>query len=176
MATDLQFIKSVTADNVTNIDIPDCFSDKYDVYKIFLTKTDLGTGFTNAWANMRVLKASDGTSDTTANYDSAGQMQYAYTSFGENRYTNSTQIVNTFSYSDTGSYNNGGEVTVYNPFDSGSYTFFTGQGANNIWTGSISSLVGNKSIAVHKVAQSNSGLQILIPDITTMVIKVYGVK
>jgi len=35
-------------------------------------------------------------------------------------------------------------------------------------------VVGTKSIGTHKVAQSNSGLQILISDITTMDISVFG--
>ena len=101
----------------------------------------------------------------------------AHTTFGENKYTNLTAITNAFAYMNTGAGNNGGEITVYNPFDSGSYTFFAGQGSSMFYQlGSGSYVTPTKSIAVHKVAQSNSGLQILISDITTMDISVYGVK
>jgi len=134
-------------------------------------------GFVNAWANLRVINATTGTPDATSNYDSAGQMLYAHSTSGDNRYTNLTAITNAFAYMNTGPGNNGGEITVYSPFDSGSYTFFGGQGSSAFYQiGSGSYNVASKSIGVHKVEQSNSGLQILISDITTMDIAVYGVK
>jgi hypothetical protein len=177
MATNLEFIKKVEVTNGANPEITDIFSDKYDVYKIFITKVDLGTGFVNAFGNMRLINASTGTPDTTANYDSAGLYMYSHTGFGENRYTNQTRIVNTFSYMNTGAENNWGEVTIFNPYNSGSYTFFTGQSSSMFYQiGSGSFVTPTKSIAVHTVEQSNSGLQILISDITTMDIAVFGVK
>jgi hypothetical protein len=177
MATNLEFIKKVEVRDAANPEITNIFSDRYDTYKIYITKVDLGTGFTNAFGVMRLIKASDGSVDSTANYDSAGHYLYSHANFGENRYTNQTSVVNTFAYMNVGDDNNWGEVTLYNPFDSGKYTFFAGQSSGEYYQiGSGSYNVPTKSIAVHKVAQSNSGLQIVISSITTMDITVYGVK
>ena len=72
MATSLQFIKSASASGgVNTLDISDCFSDEYDVYELIIPKMDSGSNF---YPTFRFLKASDGTADTTSNYDSAGQL------------------------------------------------------------------------------------------------------
>ena len=36
MATNLEFIKSATGTSVTSLDVTDCFSADYDVYKVTL--------------------------------------------------------------------------------------------------------------------------------------------
>ena len=43
MATNLQFIKSVSGNSVTSLDIPDCFNDNYDVYQFNLVQFDRAT-------------------------------------------------------------------------------------------------------------------------------------
>ena len=169
MATSLQFIKSATASGgVSTLDISDCFNDGYDVYELYIPKIDLGS---NAYMNVRFLKASDGSADTTSNYDSAGLMLDATGSFGENRYTGSTALSNVFGLWNIGDYNNGGKITIYNPFSSSSYTFITGQTAE--W---YTALYGSKNIGVHKVAQSNSGIQLLLSNIDFAAASIYGVK
>ena len=169
MATNLEFIKSETASGgVNTIDMADCFSAKYDVYELFIPKIDLSS---NAYLNFRFLKASDGTADSTSNYDSAGLMFSPSGAFGENRYTNSTNLSNVFGLINTGSYNTGGKLTIYNPFSSSSYTFVAGHTVN--W---YTNLGGSKNIGVHKVAQSNSGIQIQLSNIDFVEASIYGVK
>jgi len=168
MATNLQFIKSATASGgVSTLDISNCFSAKYDVYELFIPKVDTASNF---YPSFRFLKASDGTADTTANYDSAALLLGA-TGFGEIRYTNQTSIINSFGFASTNDANNFGRVTIYNPFDSSSYTFINGQ---SVFV--YSNLEGGKTIAVHKVAQSNSGIQLLFSNMTEVKASIYGVK
>jgi|9_EtaG_2_1085328.scaffolds.fasta_scaffold00093_43 hypothetical protein len=169
MATNLQFIKSVTASSgVSTLDISDCFSAEYDVYELYIPKVDLGS---NAYLNVRFLKASDGSADTTSNYDSAGLMISSISAFSQNRYTNSSSLSNVFGLWNTSDFNNGGKITIYNPFSSSSYTFVAGQIAQ--W---YTALYGSKHIGVHKVAQSNSGVQLLFSNIDFVQVSIYGVK
>jgi len=168
MATNLEFIKSATASGgVNTLDISDCFSAKYDVYELFIPKVDTASNF---YPSFRFLKASDGTADTTANYDSAALLLGA-TGLGEQRYTNQTSIVNSFGLAGVNDNNNFGRVTIYNPFDSSSYTFINGHSSMV-----YSNLSGAKTIAVHKVAQSNSGIQLLFSNMTEVKASIYGVK
>ena len=168
MATNLEFIKSATASGgVNTLDISDCFSAKYDVYELFIPKVDTASNF---YPSFRFLKASDGTADTTANYDSAALLLGA-TGLGEQRYTNQTSIVNSFGLAGVNDNKNFGRVTIYNPFDSSSYTFINGHSSMV-----YSNLSGAKTIAVHKVAQSNSGIQLLFSNMTEVKASIYGVK
>ena len=150
----LEFIKSASGPSVSSIEITNCFSDKYDVYLLDLPKMDSNGA---SYINLRFLKASDGSPDTTASYDSAGLIMRTNAAFGENKYTGQTQFVNSFGSVDGGSYNNGGTFIIYNPFSSSSYSFLSAQMAS-YWAGDL----GWKSIGVHKVAQSNSGIQIIV--------------
>ena len=168
MATNLEFIKSATASGgVNTLDISDCFSAEYDVYELLIPKVDTASNF---YPSFRFLKASDGTADTTANYDSAGLL-FGTTAITEIRYTNQTSIINSFGLASTNDANNFGRVTIYNPFDSSSYTFINGF---SVFV--YSNLEGGKTIAVHKVAQSNSGIQLLFTNMTEVKASIYGVK
>lgn len=171
MATSLQFIKSATASGgVSTLDISDCFSADFDNYELYIPKIDLGG---NAYMNVRFLKASDGSADTTSNYDSAGEIfsDSGSGDFSELRYTNSSAISNVFGLTNIGDYNNGGLIRIFNPFSSSSYTFIQSQMSS--W---YSSLVGAKNIGVHKVEQSNSGIQLILSNIDFAKASIYGVK
>jgi len=168
MATNLEFIKSATASGgVSTLDISNCFSAKYDVYELFIPKVDTGSNF---YPSFRFLKASDGTADTTANYDSAALL-LGGTGLGEQIYTNQTSLVNSFGLAGANDNNNFGRITIYNPFNSSSYTFVNGNSSMV-----YSNLSGAKTIAVHKVAQSNSGIQLLFSNMTEVKASIYGVK
>ena len=168
MATNLQFIKSVTASGgVNTLDISDCFSAEYDVYELLIPKVDTASNF---YPSFRFLKASDGSADTTSNYDSAGLL-FGTTGISEIRYTNQTAVINSFGLASTNDANNFGRVTIYNPFDSSSYTFINGHAVFV-----FSALEGGKTIAVHKVAQSNSGIQLMFSNMTEVKASIYGVK
>ena len=168
MATNLQFIKSVTASGgVNTLDISDCFSAEYDVYELLIPKVDTASNF---YPSFRFLKASDGSADTTSNYDSAGLL-FGTTGISEIRYTNQTAVINSFGLASTNDANNFGRVTIYNPFDSSSYTFING---HSVFV--YSNLEGSKTIAVHKVAQSNSGIQLMFSNMQEVKASIYGVK
>ena len=168
MATNLQFIKSVTASGgVSTLDISDCFSAEYDVYELFIPKVDLGG---NAYMNVRFLKASDGSADSTGNYDSAGLI-FSTGGFSELKYQNSSSLSNVYGLINVGNYNTGGRLTIFNPFSSSSFTFVAGHTVN--W---YTSLGGSKNMGVHKVAQSNSGIQLLLSNIELVEASIYGVK
>ena len=168
MATNLQFIKSVTATGgVSTLDISDCFSAEYDVYELLIPKVDTASNF---YPSFRFLKASDGSADTTSNYDSAGLL-FGTTGIAEIRYTNQTAVINSFGLAGTNDTNNFGRVTIYNPFDSSSYTFING---HSVFV--YVNLEGGKTIAVHKVAQSNSGIQLMFSNMTEVKASIYGVK
>ena len=168
MATNLEFIKSASGSGVGSLSITDCFSDNYDVYELFIPKIDVSG---NSYLNVRFLKASDGSVDSTSNYDSAGLMLYANGSFGEGRYTNSAEFSNVFALWSTNDHNNGGLIRIYNPFNSSSYSFIQSQIANY-----NDVLNGSKNIGVHKVAQSNSGIQLILSNTTQINASIYGVK
>ena len=168
MATNLQFIKSASASGgVSTLDISDCFSAEYDVYELLIPKVDTASNF---YPSFRFLKASDGSADTTSNYDSAGLL-FGTTGINEIRYTNQSSIVNSFGLASTNDANNFGRVTIYNPFDSSSYTFING---HSVFV--YSNLEGGKTIGVHTVAQSNSGIQLLFANMTEVKASIYGYK
>ena len=168
MTTNLQFIKSASASGgVNTLDISDCFSAEYDVYELLIPKVDTASNF---YPSFRFLKASDGSADTTSNYDSAGLL-FGTTGISEIRYTNQTAAINSFGLASTNDANNFGRVTIYNPFDSSSYTFING---HSVFV--YSNLEGSKTIAVHKVAQSNSGIQLMFSNMQEVKASIYGVK
>jgi hypothetical protein len=168
MATNLEFIKSASASGgVSTLDITDCFSDKYNTYELFIPKVDTGSNF---YPSFRLLKASDGSADTTANYDSGGLL-FSTSGTSEIRYVNATSIVNSHGLSSVNDANNFGKITIYNPFDSSSYTSIHSQ-ANHVY----STLSASRTIAVHTVAQSNSGIQLLFANMTEVIASIYGVK
>ena len=168
MTTNLQFIKSASASGgVNTLDISDCFSAEYDVYELLIPKVDTASNF---YPSFRFLKASDGSADTTSNYDSAGLL-FGTTGISEIRYTNQTSIINSFGLAGANDNNNFGRITIYNPFDSSSYTFING---HSVFV--YSNLEGSKTIAVHKVAQSNSGIQLMFSNMQEVKASIYGVK
>lgn len=170
MARSLQFIKKVTGEGVGTLDVSDCFSSEFDNYELYIPKVDLSG---NAYLNLRFLKASDGSVDSTSNYDSAGEIFSATGSgdFSELRYTNSSAISNVFGLSNIADFNNGGLIRIFNPFSSSSYSFIQSQMVG--WGGAFS---GAKNIGVHKVEQSNSGIQIILANMTFVQALMYGVK
>jgi len=168
MASNLEFIKSASASGgVNTLDIADCFSDKYNTYELVIPKVDTASNF---YPSFRLLKASDGSADTTANYDSGGLL-FSSSSTSEIRYVNQTSIVNSHGLSGVSDYNSFGKITIYNPFDSSSYTFIHTQ-SSHIY----STTEGSRTIAVHTVAQSNSGIQLLFTNMQHVKASIYGVK
>ena len=173
MATELQFIKSATGTSVGSLDVTNCFSDKYDVYKIVISKMEQTA---NGWNEMRFLD-SGGSSITASEYDIATLELKDYASFSEYRATNANRF-ETINYSGTGSAVAGAlTMYIYNPYDSSSYTFASWQ-SNGFRTGL--GQIGAKVIGVHKSAVQISGVHFISGGsgsvFTNLEVSVYGVK
>ena len=65
MAGSLEFIKSASGTSVSTLDVDNCFSDKYDVYKIYVIGVS-GSSMSNTRVSMRVNVS--GTAQTGSNY------------------------------------------------------------------------------------------------------------
>jgi len=169
MATNLEFIKSVSGTSVSSLSVTDCFSADYDVYQITVTESDTSA---TGWQKINFIDS--GGIDTTANYDYANLQLLTYAAFGEDRYTNQTNFPNVW-YQDESSTDFGGFTCyIFNPFDSSSYTFFQSQSMGIIFINAV----GAKNIGVHKVAKQITGIAFTPPSGTydSLTVNVYGVK
>lgn len=177
MATNLEFIKSVSSSaSVTSVDITDCFSDKYDVYKLILADLDIaGAGDENI--AVRFLD-SGGSVISASEYDYATYFMYSYASYSDsNRATGQTSLVYGMGYSsDRNDGSLGSFINIFNPYDSSSYTFTTQQ--STTVTSSSVYAISNKGIGVHKSAEQLSGVRIFVDSgtIERLGASIYGVK
>ena len=169
MATNLEFIKSASGTSVSSLSVTDCFSDKYDVYFVSISKMDNSVAsYTNG---IRVINTSG--VDTGSNYVVASLELRANLAFQTRQRNPYSQIDYVWYSNTTASQNIGHTFYVYNPFDSSSYTFFTSQ--NSGMNGSNG--VGFKSIASHNVAEQITGLNFQSAGTwNTLDVSVYGVK
>jgi len=170
MASNLEFIKSASGTQVSTLDVTDCFSDNYDVYKIIFNGTNTNTN--GIYTAFRVIVG--GTAQASG-YDNATLFLKSYATFTEERRPSAGDFENV-SYMGTGA--NGGTfgsvIYIFNPYDSSSYTFAKYQSSGDIG-------LGSKTIAVYKVADQVTGLQFKPENAFAsakfdMDISVYGVK
>jgi len=170
MATNLQFIKQVVGTDVASLEMTDIFSANYDVYQIQLVGAEVSNDDYNYF---RVINASG--TDTGSNYCYADLLMYSFTSFAEVKSASST-TANYLGYLYPANYDDGIGVTmtVYNPFNSSSYTFFNAQFssfANGV------GLYGGKAIMAHKVAEQITGISLQRTGTFKKIIaNIYGVK
>jgi|ETNmetMinimDraft_4_1059912.scaffolds.fasta_scaffold05439_8 hypothetical protein len=174
MSTNLQFIKSADIeDNTTATSITDCFSDKYDVYQFVVTgQTSVDTS--PAFYSMRLID-SGGSVISDAEYDYANLYLKSGASFSENNDTGQTSWVEPLGETDASPESANAVVTIYNPYSSSSYTFATFQSVFSV-SGVIK---GGKRIAVHKVAETITGINIFRPsgsELGAGTFTVFGVK
>tara|TARA_R100000149_G_C5868571_1_gene132880 strand:- start:566 stop:1069 length:504 start_codon:yes stop_codon:yes gene_type:complete len=167
MATNLQFIKSQSiTSSVANISITDVFSTGYNVYKIVADITSSGG---DSDGSLQFIDTSDNV-ETGSNYDWAMSIMKGETSFFNYKNTGQTTMTALFHGTEQGS---GNTIYVFNPFDSSSYTFVTGQATGE----SGSNLRGYKNIGVLKLAESMSGFKLTFDvNATSGNISVYGVR
>ena len=170
MATNLEFIsRQEITTSVSLLDFDNVFSDKYDVYKI--TSSNINTASTSASDNAIRLLDSTGTVIDQTEYDYAQLILRAETTFGEGKNTNQTSIPNFFALTDQKPEGMGTVGYIYNPFDSGSYTFFLHQ--NSFAVDSVTR--GLKGIGVHKSAESCRGFRAIFEfAVDSGFISVYG--
>jgi len=175
MAGNLEFIKSETiTTSVLSVDVTNCFSADYDVYKI--TINDFSTaGATQTNLNGRYID-SGGSVITASNYDMAYLNLKSNVAFGEDRFTNQTSLFYQFGVIDQSPEGNGGVLYIFNPFSSSSYTFSLSQ-----TSGALSGVLqGTKHIGVLKQTASMTGIQIFDANGSRPFdegkISIYGVK
>jgi hypothetical protein len=172
MAGSLEFIKSAnTTSNVSSLSVTDCFSDKYDVYKVILEVNEVSA---ESALDTRLID-SGGSVISASEYDTA-VLSMETSGFVQYRNVNSDKWQYTM-------YNEGSVggffvAYIFNPNDSSSFTFITLQNATHYIASSTPALIGRKYIGVHKVAEQITGINIFTGSatITNAKINVYGVK
>ena len=169
MAGNLEFITSASGTNVSFINVNDCFTADYDVYKIVIHNVDGYQASGNRLLDMRLI-------DTVPSVISGNEYDFAVlnldtSGFSENRLISTSIIGRLYSYSNGSQL---GAVTIYifNPNDSSSYTFALYQSSGWLGRG-----YGAKGIGVHKQAEQITGVQFLTNgDNMDIDLSVYGVK
>jgi len=151
----LEFIKSVEVTSSTSsVDVTNCFSANYDVYKI--TTNDFSTVGTDQTAlDFRFLD-SGGSVVSASNYDYAYLRMLANTTFAEVRNTNQTFMDNFFGVPDQNPEGASSITYVFNPFSSSSYSFVTNQLVFS--NGNVNK--GHKYIGVLKQTATMSGFRL----------------
>jgi|TARA_B100001250_G_scaffold398558_1_gene406958 hypothetical protein len=173
----LQFIhKETISGSTSTTNVTSCFTSDYDVYKIYSTGiSTAGTDYVDL--NMRLID-SGGSVISDNEYNYANLNMLTWTSFTETSSENQSSFLRAFSEStDQAPESQGGEITVYNPNSSSSYTFITYANSQK-YGGSY--MTGLKGIGVHTVAETITGFQLLESNgsrpYSSGVILVYGVK
>tara|TARA_R100000742_G_C4182432_1_gene17112 strand:- start:20 stop:526 length:507 start_codon:yes stop_codon:yes gene_type:complete len=168
MATNLQLIKEASGTNVTTLSVTDCFGKGYDVYQVILNAE---SDSTDGYWGLQLIDNS-GSTITGSEYDEGVLLMRSYGSFIDN-YSATASMVSA-GYDDD--YDAALTLYVYNPDDSGSYTF--GTFATGGGTGS--GLIGTKGIFVHHTAEVISGIHFKMSagsnDFDYINVSVYGVK
>ena len=170
MVASTTFIKSASGSAVNSLSVTDCFSSDFDFYEVTVnfSKSTSGTN----WARLRFID-SGGSVIADAEYDYASLSMFDYASFGQEKGTTQTAI-SRVAFLNASGIGGGTKFTIYNPYDSGSYTFTNFQSG----AGTTSQVWGSKVVGVHKSAEQITGLNILGDNYTfdNIEINVFGVK
>ncbi len=172
----LEFITQAKGVNVNTLSITNCFSDKYDVYKIVGHSAEYIPTDTNVIDLQMQFIDSGGSVISDAEYDTARLLMKAESSFDKDRIEGSTYMYGTMVF---GNYDNSGMVNyVFNPNNSSSYTFMQGQGVGG-YDISNNRFRPSKQLGVHKSAEQINGIHFKSSSGSlnfTVTISVYGVK
>ena len=170
MATNLQFIKSVSGSDVSIFNITNCFSSSYDVYQINIVE-NINDDLSDFFAMRFIDSGGNIISDTEYAY--ANLNMRSYTSFSQNK-SASTSEINNIGYSQSNSISStANNIIIYNPFDSSSFTFVNWSGAINVhgFGGA-----GAKAIGCHKNAEQITGVSFHAGNsINSIKVNVYGI-
>ena len=168
MASNLQFIKSASAVDVSSIQITDCFTSAYDVYQVIFTNDNAS----NNDLYVRVINDSGTVISTGSKYDYANLEMNSDASFGQNKNENFNEFRGIGFQALAGA---GTVATFYAPYDSNSYTFATSETSSFYQSGQMR---GGKSIGIYKNADTITGLEIneVASDFAYIKVQVYGVK
>tara|TARA_A100001011_G_scaffold224290_2_gene232234 strand:- start:1625 stop:2161 length:537 start_codon:yes stop_codon:yes gene_type:complete len=157
MGNSLRFLKQVSFSDVTAGDVTDVFSSDFDIYKIVSTGYDETSGDANR-ANIRFINSS-GSIDSSSSYDHASLAIEAAASGAYPTVKSSSADHINFVLYDNGQSgaSSSGQIYVFNPFNSSSYTFVTfseshfqqGYGAST-----------EKGVGTYKVQSSLTGFRL----------------
>tara|TARA_R100001163_G_C4935134_1_gene109346 strand:- start:47 stop:577 length:531 start_codon:yes stop_codon:yes gene_type:complete len=167
----LELVKTVTGTSSATVDVTDCFSADYDVYKVTIYDKEITASAFNQ--NLRLLD-SGGTVISASEYDYAALEEKSYAAFGEFKSISATSFERAIGLGTAGADDSGGVVFYFfNPYDSSSYTFMISQNAN-FYAGN--GLLAYKYIGVHKSTETISGIQLVMAGstFTTVTASVYG--
>ena len=155
MATNLQFIHEENIfESTSSTSVDNVFTASYDVYMI--TCNNFSTvGTSGTFLGVRFIDNS-GSVVTGSEYDWADLEMTSQTSFSEDNDTGATFMRLQGGF-DQKPESTGAVIYVYNPSDSGSYTFITTQSSGS--TGGYGR--GGKGIGVHKTAETVRGFAII---------------
>lgn len=169
MSSNLQFIKEVKGVNVSNLEIPDCFSADYDIYKVVLQNIN---GANNDLYT-RVINDSGTEISSGTKYHYANHEINDTGSFGSNKNVDFNEFRGVGFQSHSGS---GTVAYFYNPYVSSSYTYVTSQTASLY--SSATAMRAGKSIGVYKNADTIAGFKIhAVSNVFYWIkVQVYGVK
>jgi hypothetical protein len=175
MATNLEFINSFenNTGGIATFQLTNIFSDKYDVYKIVY---DYKGNDISGYVRSRLID-SGGSVISGAEYSYASLAMRSYNVFFQNKVNGTGTWMGETGYNQD--FGAGGELTVYNPYDSSSFTFAINSNAGGTTAGG--SLLGYKSIYSHNVAEQITGWEFVVTgggsyDFDRIQASVYGVK
>ena len=169
MATNLQFIKQTSASGVSSMDITNCFSSIYNNYYLTITDYEPSGGLN---LDIRLID-SGGSVISDSEYDRAFLDMLSNSSFSESGAT-SSNIFNVTAFNNGHSNGTGASFTIFNPFNSSSYTFMLNQTAGS----SGSSKRFGKGIGLLHQTNSITGINISVSssNITEGKIRIFGLR
>ena len=175
MATNLEFIKNVSGEEITSLTTPQVFSAKYDVYFVDV-QWERVTTYPEVYMTDSSNTRLGGVHGGDSHY--AGQMlvMKSDTTFAENKATDTYVGWRELGvYVDNVGEGYGMNFYVYNPFDSSKETYVHGQSASMIndvlWAG--------KSVGIYRNAVQCNGLHFHNSSATAckyIIANIYGVK
>jgi len=173
MATNLEFISSVTPDGTSSsLSVTNCFSANYDVYVVNYNISTDSSSPKNV--NLRLINSSDAII-SNSNYDYAFLLMYTGASFGNYSNENQAQWTEILGYTDLPPEGANGTFHIYNPFSSSSYSHMSAE-TISAWNGSRA---GTRAIGTLTETTSCTGFNIYLSS-TNMTsvskVSVYGVK
>ena len=146
---DEEIVSSAVASvSLTGID------NTYDVY--LLVMNNVSPASDNKDLYMQYIKASDGSTDSTSNYDYATKGILASLSFQNNFNTNQTQFILQYARGSATNEQDNNLLYLFNTYSSAEYSFYTLEGSGLNFAGGLGSEQGG---GAHSVAQSNSGVK-----------------
>jgi len=172
--SNLRLINETTASSVASVSVTDVFTSDFDIYKIVINNTDLTTSGINVQIKMRFINAS-GSIVTDTDYDFAYSNLKTYSAFTEARNTNQSAIEGNIWLGEDTADSGGLVVYLFNPYNSGRYTFSLFQ---SFATLTSDNGYGTKGIGVLKDIHSMSGFHLLLSagSFDTITTKTYGLR